>query len=89
MKNETILNIGKNGLHAKAIAFAKSSVWVQKKIAQNIRKTIVQAHYSYCMQKSASKNTRHSKNETIFNVGKNGLHAKAIALAKSSVWVKK
>ena len=25
MKNETILNLGKNGLHPKAIVFAKSS----------------------------------------------------------------
>ena len=29
-KNESILNIGKNDLHAKAIAFAKSLLWVTK-----------------------------------------------------------
>ena len=30
MRNETILKIGKNGHYAKAIAFAKWSVWVKK-----------------------------------------------------------
>ena len=29
LKHETILKIGKNGNNAKAIAFAKWSVWVQ------------------------------------------------------------
>ena len=29
-KNETILKYGKNGHYAKAIAFAKSSLWVKK-----------------------------------------------------------
>ena len=29
MKNETNLKIGKNGHYAKAIAFAKWSVWVK------------------------------------------------------------
>ena len=35
------------------------------------------------MQKTAKKNTEHSKNESILNIGNNGLHAKAIAFAKS------
>ena len=29
LKNETILKIGKNGHNAKAIAFAKLSVWLK------------------------------------------------------------
>ena len=29
-EKKTILNIGKNDLHAKTIAFAKSSLWVKK-----------------------------------------------------------
>ena len=41
------------------------------------------------MQKTAGKNTYYSRNETILIIGKNGLHAKAIAFAKSSLWVKK
>ena len=41
------------------------------------------------MHKTALKNTLYSKNESILNIGKNGLHAKAIAFAKWSVWVKK
>ena len=45
--------------------------------------------YSYSMKKTALKNTEYSKNETILNIGKNDLHAKAIAFAKSSVLLKK
>ena len=41
------------------------------------------------MQKTALKNNKYLKNDSIFNIGKNGLHAKAIAFAKSSLWVKK
>ena len=39
--------------------------------------------------KKGPKNTKYAKNEIISIIGKNGLHAKAIAFAKSSVWVKK
>ena len=41
------------------------------------------------MQKTALKKIKYSKNETILNVDKNGLHPWAIGLANSSVWVKK
>ena len=34
MRNETILKIGKNGHYAKAIAFAKWSVWVKNQKCQ-------------------------------------------------------
>ena len=40
-------------------------------------------------KKTVLKKIKYSKNETILNVDKNGLHPWAIAFAKSSVWVKK
>ena len=43
------------------------------------------------MQKTARKNTKYSRNETILKIGhlaKAIAHAKAIAFAKWSVWVK-
>ena len=41
------------------------------------------------MQKTASKNSQYSKNESILKMAKNGHNAKAIAHAKYSVWLKK
>ena len=41
------------------------------------------------MQKSAKKTPNIRKIGTIFNIKKNGAYAKAIAFAKSSIWVKK
>ena len=49
-------------------------------------KSILQIIYSCSVQKTARKKTKYSRNETIFKVGH---HAKAVAHAKSSVWVKK
>ena len=50
-----------------------------------MRKTILQDYKSCSTQKAARKNTKYSRNETILKIG----HlAKAIAFAKSSVWVK-
>ena len=40
------------------------------------------------MQKKGSKNSKYSKNESILKIAKNGHQAKAIDLAKSSLWVK-
>ena len=48
-------------------------------------KFILQIIYSCCVQKPAPKNIKYSRNETIFKIGH---HAKAIAHAKSSLWVK-
>ena len=56
-----------------------------------MRKIIVQDVYSCSVQKTARKNTKYSRNETILKVGhlaKPTAHAKAIAFAKWSVWVK-
>ena len=41
--------------------------------------------WSCSVQKTAPKNTKYSRNETILKIGH---HAKAIAHAKSSLWVK-
>ena len=48
-------------------------------------KSILQIIYSYSLQKTAPKNTKYSRNESILTIGH---HAKAIALAKSSLWLK-
>ena len=61
------------------------------KMAKNMRKTLVQAHYSGSVETTAGKNTKYSRNETILKIShlsKAIAHAKAIASAKFSVWVK-
>ena len=40
------------------------------------------------MQKTALKNNELSKNETILKIHTNGRYAKAVAFAKSFLWVK-
>ena len=55
------------------------------KIPKNMPKSIVQIIYSCFWQKTGSKNTKYSRNETILKIGH---HAKAIAHAKSSPWLK-
>ena len=56
-----------------------------------MRKTMVQDYYSCSVQKTARKNTKYWRNETISKIGhlaKAIAHAKSIAFAKWSVWVK-
>ena len=48
-------------------------------------KSFLQITYGCSVQKTAPKNTKYSRNETILKIGR---HAKAIANAKSSLWVK-
>ena len=48
-------------------------------------KSFLQITYGCSVQKTAPKNTKYSRNETILKIGH---HAKAIAHAKSSLWVK-
>ena len=55
------------------------------KIPNNMSTTILQIIYSCSVQKTAPKNTKYSRNDTIFKIAH---HAKAIAYAKSSLWVK-
>ena len=84
-RNETILKIGH---HAKAIAHAKSSLWVKnsnsKKHVRIVSTNDLELFFAK-NRKTAPKNTKYSRNETILKIGH---HAKAIAHAKSSLWVK-
>ena len=55
------------------------------KIPKNISKSILQIIYSCFVQKTSRKKTEYSRNESILKIGH---HAKAIAHAKSSLWLK-
>ena len=55
------------------------------KIPKNMSKSILKIIYSCSVQKTPSKNTKFSRNETILKITH---HEKAIAHAKSSLWVK-
>ena len=61
-RNETILKIShlaKAIPHAEAIAFEKLVIFGQKiKNSKNMRKTILQQHCSWSVQKTAPKNTK-------------------------------
>ena len=81
-RNQTTFKIGH---HAKPIAHAKASLWVKNSHSKKPLKIHSTNHLQLFCAKQRSKNTKHSINETIF---KNGHHAKAIAHAKSSLWVK-
>ena len=54
-------------------------------IPKNMSKSILQIIYSCSVQKTAPKNTKYSRNESILKIGH---HAKAIAHAKSSLCLK-
>ena len=88
-RNETILKIGhlaKAITHTKAITFAKNGQFRSKvENSKDMRKTILQEHLSSSVQKTARKNTKYLRNETILKIGhlaKAIAHAKAIAFAK-------
>ena len=55
------------------------------KIPKNMSKSILQIIYTCSVQKTARKNTKYSRNETILKISNN---AEAIADAKSLLWVK-
>ena len=55
------------------------------KIPENMSKSILQIIYSCYVQRNAPKNTKYSRNKRILKVSH---HAKAIAYAKSSLWLK-
>ena len=55
------------------------------KIPEHMSKSILQIISSCSVQKTAPKNTKYSRNETILKIGH---HTKAIAHAKFSLWVK-
>ena len=81
-RNETILKIGH---HAKAIAHANPHFGSKIKILKYMSKSILRMVSSCSVQKAAPRNTKYSRNETILKIGH---HAKAIAHAESSLWVK-
>ena len=83
-RNETILKIG----HRSCRGYNPCKILTlgqKMKIPKNMSKSILQIIYSFFVQKTAPKNTNYSRNETILEIGH---HAKAIAHAKSSLWVK-
>ena len=87
-RNETILKIGhfaKTIARAKAIALQNGQFGSKIKNAKNMRKPIPQEHDSYSVQKTAPKNTKYSRNETILKIGH---FAKAIGHAKAIGFVK-
>ena len=93
-RNETTMKIGhlaKAIAHAKAIAFAKWSVWVKKlKIPNTCKKPFYKNIWVVVCKKPFEKNIKYLRNETILKIGhltKAIAHAKAIAFAKWSVWV--
>ena len=55
------------------------------KIPKHMSKSILQIIQSCSVQKTARRNTKYSRNETILKIGH---HAKAIAHGKWSVWLK-
>ena len=50
-----------------------------------LKSSILQIIYTSCVQKTARKNIKYLRNETILKIGH---HAKAIAHAKFSLWLK-
>ena len=79
-RNETILKIG----HCKG-KMQNPHFGSKIKIPKNMSKSILQIIYSCSVQKTAPKNTKYSRNETILKIVH---HAKAIAHAKSPLWLK-
>ena len=77
-RNESILKIGNQPLQN---AHFGSKI----KIPKNMSKSILHIIQSCSVQKTARKNTKYSTNASILKIGH---HAKAIALPKSSLWVK-
>ena len=85
-------HLGKVIAHAKAIVFAKWSVWVKKlKMPKTCKKTFYNNIKAILCKKTARRNTKYSGNETSLKIGhlaKAIAHGKAIAFAKWSALVK-
>ena len=97
LRNETILKIGHHA--CKGYSPCKIITFAQKlKFQKNMSKSILQIIYSCSVQKTALKNTKYSRNETILKIGH---QTKAIPMQnahfgskikskiKSSLWLKK
>ena len=78
-RNETTLKIGH---HAKAIAYAKSSLWVKNLYFKKHVKIHFTSHLQLFCAKTAPKSTKYTRNESIFKIGH---HAKAIAHTRNMV----
>ena len=84
-RNESIFKIGYHS--CKGSSPCKILTLAQKlKFQKNMSKSILQIIYSCSLQKPAPKNTKYSRNESILKTAL--LHAKAIAHAKYSLWLK-
>ena len=82
-RNESILKIGQS---CKGYSPCKILTSAQKlKFKKTIPISILQIIYNNSLQKTAPKNTKYSRNESILKIGH---YAKAIAHAKSSLWLK-
>ena len=68
-RNESILKIGHHACKGY-IAHAKSSLGSKIKIPKNMSKSILQIIYSCSGQKTAPKNTKYSRNESILKIGR-------------------
>ena len=82
-RNETFLKIG----HMQSLQPLQNRHFgSQIKTLKNMSKSILEVIYSSSVQKPAPKDAKYSRNETILKIAH---HAKPIAFAKSSIWVKK
>ena len=82
-RNETVLKIDH---HAKAINPCKILTLGQKlKFQKTCQNPFYKSSKVVLCKKTAPKQTKYSRNETILKIGH---HPKAIAHAKSSLWVK-
>ena len=85
-RKETILKIGHHSAIMQRLQPMQNPHFGSKiKIPKNMSKSILQIIYSCSVKKIAPKNTKYTTKETILKIG---YHAKAIAHAKSSLWVK-
>ena len=89
-KNESIFKIPKNGHNAKAIAHAKSSVWVKKKLPKTCEKRFYKHIKAVPCKKRLEKAANIQKMRPFSKVPKIATMQRVyIAHAQYSVWVKK
>ena len=79
VQTNKLFMIAKIGNYAKAIFFAKLSVWFKNENSQKHAKNHFTTVLSCSVQKTALKKKWHSKNRKFSNIAKIGRYAKAIA----------
>ena len=89
LRNDKFSKLGKIGHHAKAVALAKWSLWAKKLKTKKHTKNKSKATLEWFYAKNGSKKTHYLRNDKFSKLGKIGHHAKAVALAKWSLWAKK